>query len=155
MFYKLFQRAFPGWFPYNSLHIMQPMYTRKMNEQIAREIGTIDQYSLDDPAPPPTKVMVTKHSATTKVLKDQANFHVTWAKYCNDLIPGKDLSGYMLLGDKPANTSQKDLVKHILYSPREFQQLLSETALSVARELIESETLSLRNDLHQVDIIRE
>lgn len=76
MFHKLFQRAFPGWFPYNSLHTTQPMFTRKMNKEIAREIGTIDQYTLDDPLPPPTPLPVVKHSQVTQVLKDQANFHV-------------------------------------------------------------------------------
>jgi hypothetical protein len=76
MFHKLFQRALPNWFPYNSLHITQPMYTRKMNEQIAREIGTIDEYTLDDPSPPPKTVIVTKHSTITKLSKDQANFRI-------------------------------------------------------------------------------
>ncbi|KAB8078973.1 heme peroxidase [Aspergillus leporis] len=140
MFHKLFQRALPNWFPYNSLHITQPMYTRKMNEQIAREIGTIDEYTLDDPSPPPKTVIVTKHSTITKLSKDQANFH---------------LSGYMLLGDKPANTAQKTLVKEILYSPAEFVQLLSETAVSVAKELLTAETLNLAPELHQVDIVRD
>ncbi|KAE8389860.1 heme peroxidase [Aspergillus alliaceus] len=155
MFHKLFQRALPNWFPYNSLHITQPMYTRKMNEQIAREIGTIDEYTLDDPSPPPKTVIVTKHSTITKLSKDQANFRVIWAKYLNEMIPGRDLSGYMLLGDKPANTAQKVLVKEILYSPAEFVQLLSETAVSVAKEQLAAETLNLTPELHQVDIVRD
>jgi hypothetical protein len=71
------------------------------------------------------------------------------------MIPGRDLSGYMLLGDKPANTAQKTLVKEILYSPAEFVQLLSETAVSVAKELLTAETLNLAPELHQVDIVRE
>lgn len=155
MFYKLIQRTLPGWFPYNSLHVMQPMYTRKMNEQIARELGTIDQYTLKDPSPPPTPIIVPKYSTITKVLNDQANFHVPWAIYLNDMIPGKDYSGYMLCGDKPSNTAQRNLVGDILFSPTEFKQLLSETAMSVGRELLKTETLSLKKDLHQVDIIRE
>lgn len=105
MFHKLFQRAFPGWFPYNSLHTTQPMFTRKMNEEIAREIGTIDQYTLDDPSPPPTPLPVVKHSQVTQVLKDQANFRVIWTKFLNDMIPGKTYDDYMLGGDKPANTA--------------------------------------------------
>ncbi|KAF7590130.1 hypothetical protein BBP40_003243 [Aspergillus hancockii] len=155
MFHKLFQRALPNWFPYNSLHTTQPMYTRKMNEQIAREIGTIDEYTLDDPSPPPKTVIVTKHSTITKLSKDQANFRVIWAKYLNEMIPGRDLSGYMLLGDKPANAAQKTLVKEILYSPVEFVQLLSETAISVAKEQLAAETLNLTPELHQVDVVRD
>lgn len=41
MLYKLIQRGVPGWFPFHSLHVMQPMYTRKTNEQIARDIGDV------------------------------------------------------------------------------------------------------------------
>ncbi|KAK2731617.1 hypothetical protein FQN57_003270 [Myotisia sp. PD_48] len=155
MFHKLFQRALPGWFPYNSLHTTQPMFTRKMNEQIAREIGTIDEYSLADPKPPPKPVFLDKHAMIIKVLKDQANFHVPWALYMNDMIPGKKYDDYMLGGDKPGNTAQRNLVKDILYSPPEFMQLLSETALSVGKELLEGEALILKKDLLQVDIIRD
>lgn len=155
MFYKLFQRAFPGWFPYNSLHIMQPMFTRKMNEQIAREIGTINRYTLADPAPPPKPVVIAKHSTVTQVLKDQANFQVPWAAALNDMIPGKDYSTFMLGADKPANTAQRNLVGDIIYGPEEFKNLLSTTALSVGKDLLQRETLILTKDLHQLDIVRE
>lgn len=155
MFYKLIQRAFPDWFPYNSLHATQPMFTRKMNEQIAREIGTIDQYTLDDPTPPPSPVVLAKHSSITKVLSDKANFRVIWAKYLNDMIPGKKYDSYMLGGDGPANQAQKDLLTTIIYSPAEFTQLLSETSLHLAKELLDAETLNLGKDLNQLDIIRE
>lgn len=155
MFYKLIQRALPGWFPYNSLHSTQPMFTRKMNEQIAREIGTLDRYSLQDPAPPPRKVILTNHATVTKVLKDQDSFRVPWAGYFNDLIPGKTFNDYMLGGDRPANAAQKKLVKSILYSPDQFIELLSQTTVMVGTELLNTHTLQLSRDLDQVDIIRE
>lgn len=155
MFHKLFQRAFPGWFPYNSLHSTQPMFTRKMNEEIAREIGTIDQYTLDDPSPPPNPIAVIKHSTVTKVLNDQANFRVTWTKFLNDMVPGKTYNNYMLGGDRPANTAQRKLVEDVMFSPAEFMQLLSSTANSVSKELLEAETLNLGKDLNQIDIVRE
>lgn len=155
MFHKLFQRALPGWFPYNSLHTTQPMFTRKMNEEIAREIGTIDQFTLADPAPPPTPVVLTKHSIITKVLKDQANFRVPWVKWLNDIIPGRTFNHNMLGGDQPANTAQRNLVTDIMFSPAEFMQLLSATAVSVGRELFERQTLNLKKDLNQIDIVRE
>lgn len=69
MFYKLIQRGVPGWFPYNSLHVMQLMFTRKMNETITRELKTIDQYTLDDPAPPRNPIIVTKNTTTIQLLK--------------------------------------------------------------------------------------
>jgi hypothetical protein len=155
MFWKLFQRAFPGWFPYNSLHCTQPMFTRKMNEQIAREIGTIDQYTLEDPSPPRNPKLVDKYSAVTKILSDQTNFRVVWARNLNDMTPGKKYDSYMLGGDAPANTAQRNMVSEIMFSPTEFMQLLSQTSLHVGKELLDGETLRLASDLNQVDIIRE
>jgi cytochrome P450 len=155
MFHKLIQRALPGWFPYNSLHATQPMFTRKMNEQIAREIGTIDHYSLADPAPPPRKIVLTDYATNIKVLKDQASFRVPWARYLNDMFPGKTYNDYMLGGDDPANAAQKKLVHSILFSPDQFLDLLSETTTKLGSELLKANTLWLTKDLHQVDIIRE
>ncbi|KAG2416425.1 hypothetical protein HFD88_007640 [Aspergillus terreus] len=155
MFHKLIQRALPGWFPYNSLHATQPMFTRKMNEQIAREIGTIDHYSLADPAPPPRKIVLTDYATNIKVLKDQASFRVPWARYLNDMFPGKTYNDYMLGGDDPANAAQKKLVHSILFSPDQFLDLLSETTTKLGSELLKANTLWLTKDLHQVDIIRD
>lgn len=154
-FYWLFQRAFPSWFPYNSLHIMQPMFTRKMNEEIAREIGTIQNYTLAGPKPPPQPILLTEHAKITGVLEDQANFHVPWVLY-EDLFPGKkSFAGFMLGGDKAANTAQKKLVKEILNTPAEFATLLADTAVAVGRNLIKKECLELRKGLDQLDIIRD
>ncbi|KAK8256469.1 hypothetical protein IWZ00DRAFT_541955 [Phyllosticta capitalensis] len=156
MFYKLIQRALPNWFPYNSLHIMQPMFTRKMNEQIAREIGTIDQYTLEGPSPPRRPVILTKHSTITKVLADSTHFAVPWAKPLNEMFPGKkDYSSFMLGGDKPENTAQRNLVGDVLYTPAEFKKLLSETTLAHTKSYLKKETLSLGKKLDQIDIIRD
>ncbi|GLA37646.1 hypothetical protein AnigIFM63309_004597 [Aspergillus niger] len=155
MFHKLIQRALPGWFPYNSLHATQPMFTRKMNEQIAKEIGTIDRYSQEDPKPPPHTIMLANHATTIEVLKDQDTFRVPWARYLNDMIPGKRFNDYMLGGDGPVNAAQKKLVKSILFSPDQFNQLLSQTTVRLGKELLELNTLQLSKDLNQIDIIRD
>jgi hypothetical protein len=125
-----------------------------MNEEIAREIGTIGQFTLADPAPPPVPVILTKHSTITKVLKDQANFRVPWIKWLNDIAPGRTFNSAMLAGDLPMNTAQRNLVTDIMFSPAEFMQLFSATAMSVGRELIDRETLNLKS-LDQIDIVRE
>ncbi|GME60286.1 putative prostaglandin g h synthase 2 cyclooxygenase pgh2 cox2 [Neofusicoccum parvum] len=155
-FYQLFQRALPGWYPYNSLHIMQPMFTRKMNEQIATELGTIGDYSPKGPAPPPRPIILTKHSTITKMLADQANFHVPWVGL-EDLFPGKkSFMAYMLSGDTAANLAQRKLVQSIVYTPSEFARLLADTALAHGRDLLKRESLDLHHkDLQQLDIVRD
>ncbi|KAH8587872.1 prostaglandin G/H synthase 2/cyclooxygenase 2, pgh2/cox2 [Bisporella sp. PMI_857] len=157
MFYKLFQRAFPGWYPYNSLHIMQPMFTWKMNKQIAEEIGTIDQYSLKGPKKPAAPIVITKHSTVLQVLKDQSAFRVPWLPALNDLFPGKtDYGSFMLSGDAASNAKQRALVESIIYGPDEFGQLIMEFVTAAAKGCLETEGFQMNaNNLCQVDIIRD
>jgi hypothetical protein len=156
MFYRLIQRAVPGWFPYNSLHVMQPMFTKDMNRQIAEEIGTIAQYTLEDPSPPRKPVILTKHDLICKVLKDQRHFAVPWSAAFSQLFPGeKDFSTYMLAGDKPANTAQRNLVGDTLYSPTEFKKLLSDFVFSVGTSYLKAESFKVGKSMEQIDIIRE
>ena len=46
LFHRLFQRAFPGYFSYNSLHMWEPFYTPMKNAILAQEQGYIDQLDL-------------------------------------------------------------------------------------------------------------
>ncbi|KAK0106849.1 hypothetical protein ONS95_003571 [Cadophora gregata] len=157
MFYRLLQRAFPGWYPYNSLHIMQPMFTWKMNRQIAEEIGTIKQYSLTGPKKPAAPIVLTKHSAITQVLKDQTSFRVPWLPALNDLFPGKtDYSSFMLSGDGPENLTQRALLQSIMYGPDEFTKLVMEFVTATAKRSLELEGFKMNADnLCQIDIIRD
>jgi hypothetical protein len=156
MFYKLIQRAFPGWFPYNSLHVMQPMFTRKMNEQIATEIGTIKLYTKKDPARPVQPTIVTSHAAVRKILTDQNAFVVPWLPALNDLFPGeKDYSAFMLAGDSQMNTMQRNLVGDILYGPSEFKNLLSSFVEESAIQYLSAEQFNLGGATEQIDILRE
>ena len=156
MLYKLIHRAVPGWFPYNSLHVMQPMFTRKMNQQIAEEIGTIEQYTLADPSPPRQPIVLMKHAIVCKVLKDQKSFIVPWLPAMNDIWPGtKDLSSYMLSADKPANTAQRVLVGDALYGRPEFEGILSDSIINAAKACLKSDTFALGSSILQIDIIRE
>lgn len=124
MLYKLIQRGVPGWFPFN---VMQPMYARKTNEQIAREIGTIELYTLEGPKAPRRAAVVTKHSLIKQVLKDRRCFIIPWGPALNAIFPGKeDYYTFMLGGDKPANTAQRNLVGDMLYGPADFKSLLSD-----------------------------
>ena len=47
LLYKLCQRAFPGYFNYNSLHLWQPYYTPAKNLVLAKEQGKLKDLDLD------------------------------------------------------------------------------------------------------------
>jgi hypothetical protein len=156
MFYKLIQRGLPGWFPYNSLHAMQPMFTRKMNETIAREIKTIDMYTLDGPSAPRHPVIVVKNKTVADVLKDQGSFKVVWAKALNAMFPGKrDFSTFMLGADLAANTAQRNLVGDTIYGFKDLKNALADFVAKVGAECLQAETLNLAKGLDQIDVIRE
>ncbi|KAF4618994.1 hypothetical protein G7Y89_g14852 [Cudoniella acicularis] len=136
MFYKLVQRALPGWFPFNSLHIMQPMYTRKMNEQIVKELGTISLFSKADPALPAPPVFVPNNAIVQKIFKDQLNFIMPIRYLLNELFPSKrDFSNYMLSGDAAVNTTQRNL--------------------TFGNECLTVDSLNMARDLDQIDILRD
>lgn len=156
MMYRLIQRAIPGWFPYNSLHVMQPFFTKAMNKTIAEEIGTIQLYTVADPTPPRTPVILVQHPIIQKVLKDQQHFVVPWLPALNYLFPGKkDFKDYMLGGDQPVNTAQRNLVGDIIYSPPEIKRLLMDFVCGTAATYLKSEAFNLGKSIIQVDIIRE
>lgn len=149
MLYKLIQRGVPGWFPFNSLHVMQPMFTRKMNETIAREIGQIDLYTLDPPTPPRKPVILTNHSLIKQVLKDRRCFITAWGPGLNQIFPGKeDYTTYMLGGDK-------SVVGDILYGPADFKTFLSDSVFKSATTYLGDNLFTLGKSIQQIDIVRE
>ena len=158
MFYKLIQRAFPGWFPYNSVSVMQPMFTGAENAKIAREIGTIKMYSLAGPKPPPVPKVLVGHKVICDVLGDKQTFAVPWLKGLNDLFPGeKDYSNFMLGGDQQLNTDQRNLTMKALYSPTEFKKTLMDAIASYGSKFLKQETFEYKDtgNTHLIDILRD
>lgn len=157
MLYKLIQRGLPGWFPYNSIAVMQPMYTKRANESIARELGTIDHYTLDDPKPPPKRVVVFTRASIREVLGNPKNFAAPWLKPMHDLFPGgkKDLSWFMLAGDKQENFAHRKLVGRAMSRIPNLQKSLSDFISSIGSKLIEAATFKMSEGLQQIDLIRD
>ncbi|KAJ6137471.1 Cytochrome P450 [Penicillium samsonianum] len=132
MLYKLIQRGLPGWFSFNSIAVMQPMYTKKANIEIAKKLGTLDQYTLDDPSPPQRPVLITSSAGIKQVLDNPQKFPSGWSKIL-DLVFNrkKDLSWFMLAGDEPRN-----------YEHRQ-KTMQAFTAFN------------LKKGVHQIDLIRD
>ncbi|KAF1994656.1 heme peroxidase [Amniculicola lignicola CBS 123094] len=156
MFYKLIQRAFPGWFPYNSLHAMQPFFTKAKNAEIAKELGTYKLYTEANPRRPPIPKIVVAHDTVKKILTDQRSFAVPWKGALNDMFPGeRDYSSFMLGDDQPANTAQRNLVGDLIYTPQEFKQILSDAVVELARGCLSQQEFVLGGSSKQIDIIRD
>ncbi|KAL2753091.1 hypothetical protein ACRALDRAFT_2044747 [Sodiomyces alcalophilus JCM 7366] len=158
MLYKLIQRGLPNWFPYNSIAVMQPMYTKKANEKIAKELGTIHQFTLDDPKPPRKAVVISTGAAIKQALGDPAKFTVPWLQPINDMFPGpkgKDLGWFMLAGDGPENRKNREDMTKAMGNIPNLHGAVREFIERVGAQLLEKETFTLREGLHQIDLIRD
>ncbi|OLN97847.1 Psi-producing oxygenase A [Colletotrichum chlorophyti] len=155
MLYKLIQRGLPGWFPYNSIAVMQPMYTKKANQAIAKELGTIEQYTLDDPKPPAKPVVVTSSVAIKEVLGNPGKFVVPWLSPLTALNPKKDISWFMLAGDEPRNFQHRVNMLKAMGKVPNLHNAVHEFVERVGSQLIEKETFKLKEGLCQMDIIRD
>lgn len=155
MFYKLIQRTLPGWFPFNSLHVMQPMYTKEMNTTIAEELGVKDQYTTANPSPPPHHVPVLKHSTVCKVMSDPKRFALPWGKPFENFIKGRRWGQFMLSGDTPENREQRNLYGKILYGSGELQPVMLQFLKETTDSYLRTGARALGKNLFQIDVLKE
>ncbi|KAI1430665.1 linoleate diol synthase [Xylaria sp. CBS 124048] len=156
MLYKLIQRGLPGWFPYNSVAVMQPMYTKKANAAIAKKLGTYDQYTLDDPKPPARPIVISSTASIKTILNTPDAFVVPWLKPLAETFPGKkDYSWFMLAGDGRANHEHRATMMKAMHKIPDFQKAIREFVAHVGAELIQKEMFTLKEGLNQLDILRD
>ncbi|KAF6789665.1 linoleate diol synthase [Colletotrichum sojae] len=157
MMYKLIQRGLPGWFPYNSIAVMQPMYTKKANENIARELGTFGLYTTDDPKPPPTPVVVITTDSIKKVLGSPKQFVVPWLRPLSEVFTEKkrDVGWFMLAGDEQRNLQHRDSVMKAFKKIPNLHNAVHDFIDRVGKQLIQKETFKMKEGLCQMDIIRD
>ncbi|KAI0205662.1 heme peroxidase [Astrocystis sublimbata] len=156
MLYKLIQRGLPGWFPYNSVAVMQPMYTKKANAAIAKELGTLDQFTLDDPKPPAKPVVVFSNAAIKQVLSNPKQYVTPWVQPLNACFPGKkDFSWFMLSGDGDVNLKERANWQKVLKKVPNLHNAIHNLMETVGAELIENATFTLKEGLNQIDFIRD
>ncbi|RDA92085.1 hypothetical protein CP533_3590 [Ophiocordyceps camponoti-saundersi (nom. inval.)] len=155
--YRLIQRTLPGWFPYNSVAVMQPMYTKAANMEIARKMGTMGQFTMDDARQPPKVVKVSNKAAIKEVLDRSERFALPWLQAFNAMFPDgeKDLSWFALAGDEARNRHHRvELDKALDRLPDVRGAILGMIAREGAR-LINKEKLTLPSGVSQLDVIRD
>lgn len=155
MFYKLIQRGLPGWFPFNSLNAMQPMYTKAMNREIAQELETLNQFSEDDPTPPPRRIILTKESDVRQLVTDMKRFPIPFGKPYENFVDGRDFSHFMLAGDQPRNRDQRNLYGSILYDSGELKGLFASAVMEQTDKFLSGNMFPVGRKTYHVDIIKE
>ncbi|RCI14312.1 hypothetical protein L249_5918 [Ophiocordyceps polyrhachis-furcata BCC 54312] len=155
--YRLIQRTLPGWFPYNSVAVMQPMYTKAANEEIARKLGTIGQFTMDGARQPPAAVVVSTRAAIKEVLGRSDRFAVPWLRAFHAMFPDgeKDLSWFMLAGDEARNRQNRVELTTVLDGLPDVRGALLGMIAREGARLIDKQKLGLPSGVDQLDIIRD
>ena len=150
MLYRLIHRAFPKWFKFNSVYVMQPMYLPSMNAEIFKQFGTMDQFCLDPPAPPPKMTILSSQAAISALLNDQANFKVKYGMQLPDLV----FPEYMLDGDGSKNSANHQFVGQRLMNVPGGLDLYAKSFDETTRKILARESYKLGNTF-QVDMTKE
>lgn len=150
MLYRLIQRAVPKWFKFDSIYVMQPMYLPSMNIEIAKEFNTIDQYSLDPPAPPRKITLLNTHAAMSALLNDQAHFKVKYGIQLPELV----FADCMLQGDGSADRENHSFVAQRLMNVPGGLDLYAKAFDEAMRKILARESYKL-GPQYQVDMTKE
>ena len=147
MFHKLIQRGLPGYFAFNSVYALQPMYTKNDNKRILTKLKTIDQFSLDPPAAPKPKVIVESHSAIRDMLAEKNVFQSPWAASVGSLVSAKALEGLHAFETKRKGYHVQQAV--------ESKQIYLNYLTDKATSFVKRDSFFLAKSYYQIDMVRE
>ncbi|RFU32995.1 hypothetical protein B7463_g3353, partial [Scytalidium lignicola] len=147
--YKLLMRAFPGWYRANSVYALYPFTTPEANLETLKKLDTSQNFDFSKPSfiAPPTPI--TTWQGVVDSLSDQERFHVPWGNHTFQLIH----HDYMLSGDAPANTEQRDFVRQCLYSPQNGLEEVRQFYETITAKLFRQHSRKI-GESYQVDIVR-
>lgn len=148
--YKLFQRAYPGWYRSNSVYALFPLTVPSENRAILAARGVEADYDYDPPRFVPQPTPILSWHAVKSVLADQESFKVPWGRHVGELIN----HDWMLSGDKPWNAKQKEICMHALYDTHKGLSQISDFYDTVTTDLIKKNSIKLR-DSYQIDLVRD
>lgn len=149
--YQLILNAFPSWFKFNSVFVMQPFYTCKESYKIFQKQGVENLYSFDKAIKSDPIIIVTSHAAVRRILEDQTHFKVPWAE-------SGFLQTFMLSGDSPINTKQRNLVAATWHSVIGSMQQFTDFAKLISLSVLKTAAIPLgrgEQAAYQVDIVKE
>ncbi|CAH0021704.1 unnamed protein product [Clonostachys rhizophaga] len=148
--YKLLMRAFPGWYRANSVYALYPFTVPEATLEISKNLGTSQNLDFSKPSfvGPPSPIVTWQ--GVVDVLSDQERFHVPWGNHTFQLTH----HGYMLSGDTPADTEQRNFVKGCLYSPEKGLEEVRQFYESITAKLIRRNSRNI-GESYQVDIVKD
>ena len=165
VFNRLIQRAFPEWFPYDSVNFFHPFYTAETNARLAKDQGYEDVFKfkskVDRSAPggytydctaslpqkPPKPVYLSEYAEVKSVLGDESDSYVNPACTNSAWFP-KNVAEILVPGYiKSKSKSAVDI------DPR----MVLDYFAAVTRDIVKREviTVDAQSPIYQIDITRE
>ncbi|RAQ99836.1 heme peroxidase [Stemphylium lycopersici] len=152
VFYKLFLRAFPQHFKYNSVYAHYPLTIPSAMQTALKDLKKDHLYDFSKPTATPHPHLIKEYKLATEIMKDQSTFKVVWGK-AMEYIMGPAAADFMLAGDGPKNTSSRKMMSKALYISEWDKEVRNYYTLKT-RELLKEKGAKIA-DFNQVDIIRD
>lgn len=152
VFHRLIQRAFPGWFPYNSIRFFHPFYTAKQNAIYAEAQGYGPEFKgvTALPTKPKKPIYLTDFGSIFYVLDKQAKNFLHPALYNSENLPEK-MKDVLDPNQKKPNIEPKTLDDRLLVMEPDFERYLND----LMRSIITRESIAVTNSTFQIDATRE
>jgi hypothetical protein len=158
MFYKLIQRALPGWFEYNSIYLWQPMYIPGKNIELAKDQRKIKEFNTSEPQNP--KVPAEDIKKCEQIMEVQKNLKTFKNPAFLELKRLED--GPVLDFLKEINNQAEDVEEYSFEKLGGREPELFEYFAELAKNMLHNERLEWIPDKDkgekytwQIDIIRE
>ena len=148
VFHRLIQRAFPGWFPYDSIRFFHPFYTKTQNQKFAEAQGYWPDSDSANPMKPAKPIYLNDYEAVKAVLDGGPNAFVNPAAFDNGLpTKVKEILN-------PGRTLSKEESKE---KPWEDDQMVLDYFTQLTRQIIKREIITMdpKKPTYQIDVTRE
>lgn len=148
VFHRLIQRAFPGWFPYDSIRFFHPFYTKTQNQRYARYQRYLDDLNDANPRKPEKPVYLNDYDSVKAVLDGGPDAFVNPAAFDKGLpTKVKEILN-------PGKTLSKKESKE---KPWQDDQMVLDYFTHLTRQIIKREIIKVdpKKPTYQIDVTRE
>lgn len=149
VFHRLIQRAFPGWFPYDSIRFFHPFYTSEQNAKFAKAQGYGPDFESTAPRKPEKPVHLTDFESIALVLNNTDDIFIHPALLHPATLPKK--LNEVLQPSYRKSASHASLGEQALESEPALQKYLDDLMQSTAKR----NSISMTNSTFQIDATRD
>jgi hypothetical protein len=167
VFHRLLQRAFPEWFPYDSIRFFHPFYTAQKNSQLAKEQGYDKDFKIknittpfsrqptfdvakSNPTRPTKPVILQDRSQIIDLLQNHSDKVVHPARLTLQYLP-KEVEEVLKPGQTPQNPG------HHKFDVQIDDNALMKYFTDLTKDIIQREfiTMDAKRPVYQIDVVKE